>query len=504
MIDGIQLEWLARTFNLPLSRLQEMLPAGAVVVQTSSHVAFSAQRVSQLQAMLSERVKRFHVECSDASGMEVAQLRQECARALPLELFVGLARSCAQHCGLLLRGSGYAWRRMTRPTIHVTWQAWQRIRPKLLDAAALIPSVRELAALSGIPLEELRGLVRRKSAMGELVKLTPERFALPETIEMLGDRALQTARGRPDGVFTAAQYRDVIGTGRGLAIEILEYLDRRGLRSAEGISVRLRVNPNRLTYLPFVRLRRMNNILAESFHSEDYEQAVETFFEKGWSDGLPVVLPTRKLVEAMVSPPAAATSRKASGRSVRRTTKRRSRCWRSTLSWAAASRSISRSCSAAIEAMMATEHNLTGVIQTTHMCVPLVIVNGPIARELKFNSRDGVFGNGYRANAAVGRAVRLAIWNIGGAVPGPPTCPRSPTPGEYTFCIAEEEEDNPWEPLHVERGCAPGTNAVTVFACEPPHSVDAMGTPAEMLMTIGDCCAPSATTTRITRARRWW
>ena len=60
-------------------------------------------------------------------------------------------------------------------------------------------------------------------------------------------------------------------------------------------------------------------------------------------------------------------------------------------------------------------HNLNGVSQTTHMCVSLVIVNGPIARALNFNSRDGVFGNGYRANAAVGRAVRLALWNLGGA-----------------------------------------------------------------------------------------
>ena len=109
--------------------------------------------------------------------------------------------------------------------------------------------------------------------------------------------------------------------------------------------------------------------------------------------------------------------------------------------------------------------------QTTHMCVPLVIVNGPIARELGFNSRDGVFGNGYRANAAVGRAVRLALWNLGGAVPWDTDKATLSHPGEYAFCIAEEEEDNPWPPLHVERGCPPGSDAVTVFACEGPHSV---------------------------------
>jgi hypothetical protein len=224
---------------------------------------------------------------------------------------------------------------------------------------------------------------------------------------------------------------------------------------------------------------------AVSFQSDDYEQAVETFFEKGWSDGLPVVLPTRKLVDAMLA---------AGGRdrdeSLGQIGPKNNEATVEML----AINAVMGGCKpeyfpivlAAIEAMMAPEHNFTGVTQTTHMCAPLVIVNGPIARELKFNSRDGVFGNGYRANAAVGRAVRLAIWNIGGAVPWATDMSTMSQPGEYTFCIAEEEEDNPWEPLHVERGCAPGSNAVTVFACEPPHSCDAMGTPDEMLYAIGD------------------
>jgi hypothetical protein len=126
------------------------------------------------------------------------------------------------------------------------------------------------------------------------------------------------------------------------------------------------------------------------------------------------------------------------------------------------------------------------VTQTTHMCVSLAIVNGPIARELNFNSKDGVFGNGYRANGAVGRALRLAVWNLGGAVPWATDMSTMSHPGEYAFCIAEEEEDNPWEPLHIERGCAAGSDAVTVFACEGPHSVVCQGTPAEMLYVLGD------------------
>src|SRR3989304_4941305 len=122
-------------------------------------------------------------------------------------------------------------------------------------------------------------------------------------------------------------------------------------------------------------------------------------------------------------------------------------------------------------------HNLNGVSQTTHMCVSLIIVNGPIARELGFNSRDGVFGNGYRANAAVGRAGRLAPGDLGGAFPWDTDKSTLSHPGEYAFCIAEEEEDNPWPPLHVERGCPPGSDAVTVFC---------YGTPEEMLHVLAD------------------
>ncbi|MGH7645265.1 MAG: hypothetical protein ACREMR_06735, partial [Gemmatimonadales bacterium] len=192
-------------------------------------------------------------------------------------------------------------------------------------------------------------------------------------------------------------------------------------------------------------------LVSETLSIDDYEQAVELFFERGWTDGLPVVLPTRPRVEAMIAyvgrdpqeslgpvPPKGGEA---------------------TIEKLAINAAMG-GCRpehfpvvlAAIEAMMDPAHNLNGVSQTTHMCVSLIIVNGPIARELGFNSRDGVFGNGYRANAAVGRAVRLALWNLGGAVPWDTDKSTLSHPGEYAFCIAEEEKDNPWQPLHVERG----------------------------------------------------
>ena len=218
---------------------------------------------------------------------------------------------------------------------------------------------------------------------------------------------------------------------------------------------------------------------------DDLLAAIDYCYEQGWTDGLPIVLPTRKLVEAMI----AATGRdrheslgpvppKGGQASIEKL----------------AINAVMGGCLpahfpivlAAFEGMMAPEHNVNGVTQTTHMCVSLAIVNGPVSRALNFNSRDGVFGNGYRSNAAVGRALRLALWNLGGAVPWDTDKATMSHPGEYAFCIAEEEEDNPWQPLHVDRGMPAGSDAVTVFACEGPHSVLCSGAPEEMLHVLAD------------------
>lgn len=221
----------------------------------------------------------------------------------------------------------------------------------------------------------------------------------------------------------------------------------------------------------------------EVMQVEDYEAAVELFFDRRWTDGLPVVIPTRRLVEAMIGE---------CGRDRNESLGVMPPMGGEITIEKLAINSVMGGCRpqhfpvviAALEAMLKPEHNLNGVSQTTHMCVSLAIVNGPIAKELDFNSRDGVFGSGFRSNGVVGRAIRLAIWNLGGAVPGETNKSTMSHPGAYTFCIAEEEEDNPWAPLHVERGCPVGSSAVTAFACEPPHSVHCSGTPDEMLYTL--------------------
>jgi hypothetical protein len=94
----------------------------------------------------------------------------------------------------------------------------------------------------------------------------------------------------------------------------------------------------------------------------------------------------------------------------------------------------------------------------------VLIVNGPIARRLGINSGNNAFGQGVRANATIGRAVRLAMMNVMSTRPGLLDRATLGNPGKYSFCFAENEAQRPWEPLHVERGCRADQSAVTVYA----------------------------------------
>ena len=115
--------------------------------------------------------------------------------------------------------------------------------------------------------------------------------------------------------------------------------------------------------------------------------------------------------------------------------------------------------------------NIHGVQATTHFAAPLVIVNGPIRRELGFACGSNVFSNVARANSTLGRALQLILTNLGGGRPGEIDMSTLGNAGKFSYCIAENEEENPWEPLHVEMGFKPEQSTVTLFAGESPHGV---------------------------------
>lgn len=200
------------------------------------------------------------------------------------------------------------------------------------------------------------------------------------------------------------------------------------------------------------------------------QDLVEHYFEQPWSDGLPVVPPTAGKIAAVVDalggepeyleavvPP------------------RRGRLTREVL----AINTVMAGCKpeyapvvrAAMLALTSQAFNINGVQATTHMASPLLVVNGPIRNALGMNAGCNAFGSGNRANATIGRAIRLILLAVGGGTPGDLDKSTLGSPAKYTYCIAENEELSPWAPYHVERGLRPDQSSVFVIAAEPPHSV---------------------------------
>lgn len=119
-----------------------------------------------------------------------------------------------------------------------------------------------------------------------------------------------------------------------------------------------------------------------------------------------------------------------------------------------------------VEAVSDPAFNLLAIQTTTNPVAPLILVNGPVRHALEINGGRGALGPGRRANATLGRALRLIQLNLGGALPGEVDKATLGMPGKYTLCLAELEEESPWEPLHVERGLKREQSAVTVVGVQ--------------------------------------
>ena len=192
-------------------------------------------------------------------------------------------------------------------------------------------------------------------------------------------------------------------------------------------------------------------------------EAIEMFYERGWTDGLPVVPPTSEAVEACLD---AAGLRPDHILGIEPTK------GGVVTAEKAAINAVAAGClpeympvvAAAIEAITADEFSLHGISVSTMGAAILIIVNGPIAERLGMNSGTSVFGPGNRANATIGRAVRLIVMNVLGTRAGHLDKATLGHPGKYSWCMAEAEQKSPWEPLHVTRGLPPGSSAVTVVA----------------------------------------
>ena len=230
----------------------------------------------------------------------------------------------------------------------------------------------------------------------------------------------------------------------------------------------------------------------------------EFFLEKAWSDGLPVVTPTEARVARMLTgttrapdefigniPPA---MEPATVRTV-------------------AIHAVMAGCKleylpvvlGGITLMLREEFNLNGVQGTMHGVAPLMIVNGPYAQKIGIHGGNGCFGPGFRANATIGRAIRLMLLNLGGGIPGVASATVFSTPLRYTACLTENTERSPWETIAAARGHASDENTITCAMVESPRLCydDASLTPERLLTGLADSMSAMCSWNQHVRSPRW-
>jgi hypothetical protein len=213
----------------------------------------------------------------------------------------------------------------------------------------------------------------------------------------------------------------------------------------------------------------MTKSLTSPRHSvDDVGQAIELCFEKGWTDGLPVIPPTEARVRAMLDAAGLEPDHQVAFITNRQVAVSAEKVAINTV-MAGCKPEYMPVVVAAIEAIGDRKWGYHGPATSTGGAAVLLVVNGPLARRLDFNHGDNLFGPGWRANATVGRAVRLVMRNVIGTIPGRLDRGTLGHSGKYSYVIAENEEESPWTPLHVERGCRPEQSAVTAMAALAPH-----------------------------------
>lgn len=229
-------------------------------------------------------------------------------------------------------------------------------------------------------------------------------------------------------------------------------------------------------------------VISRTVEFSSAEDEFEAMYARGWTDGFPVIPPTRERVLKMLTgttrhpqevvaicPPdlVELTVEKIAINAVM------AGCLPEYMPWVIA----------ALEAVCNDEFNMHGVLATTMPVGPVIVCNGPGTRAIGMNSGINVFGQGNRANNTIGRAVQLTVRNVGGGRPGEVDRATHGNPGKISFCFAEDEEGSPFTSLATERGIPQGSNAVTVFAGEGPRCiVDQLARTADELVNSYVAC----------------
>lgn len=202
----------------------------------------------------------------------------------------------------------------------------------------------------------------------------------------------------------------------------------------------------------------------------ELDELLARFEAEAWTDGLPIVPPTEDRVAALVE---------ASGLDAGTVVGHVPMAWGEATVELVAANAVMAGCEprhfpvvlAALRATLTPDFNLYGIQATTHPVAPMTVVHGPIARELGVHGGSGALGPGFRANACIGRALRLTLMNVGATYPGEADRATQGTPAKFTYC-ASESPDCPWPEFHTTRGFEAQESAVSVFGLEAPHNIN--------------------------------
>ncbi|MBI4080986.1 MAG: hypothetical protein HY423_00105 [Candidatus Lambdaproteobacteria bacterium] len=232
---------------------------------------------------------------------------------------------------------------------------------------------------------------------------------------------------------------------------------------------------------------------AEHLSFRDEDEVTEAFHARRWTDGLAFTLPTEARVQAMI-----AGAGRPAGDVIGAVPPR----WAEATVENVAINAVMAGCRpeympvllAALEAACDPAFGLYSVQATTHPCSVLSVVTGPVVQQVGLNFSHGVFGPGFRANASIGRALRLVLINVGGGVPGAGDQSCQGSPAKFSACIAENEAATPWEPFRLTRGFAREDSTVTVYSGESPHNLhdQVMYSPHGTLTALARLMATSA------------
>src|SRR5579884_2184918 len=219
----------------------------------------------------------------------------------------------------------------------------------------------------------------------------------------------------------------------------------------------------------------MASLTSRRYEVENLQDAIELYYRRGWTDGLPVIPPTEERVLEFLN-----SCGHDPADIIAVVPERR----RTITAEKVAINAIMAGCLpayapvvvSAVEAMSQPEFTLHGNQNSTGGAAIMLIVNGPAVQDLKFATGINALGAPSRANATIGRAMHLIMMNVCDGRPGIFDKSTLGWPGDYSFCVAENEQCVAWAPLHVERGMPPDVSAVTVFAAEAPHQITDNGT----------------------------